>query len=255
VQQECQWAFTLYREEPNRIILPVIVSAIESKDLNKAMLFLSNFVRVEAPGLKPLPLPAMIERTLWLLGLTPRGTEPVIIAPQPREGLEDLLTQGRACLAKEDFARALPFFERAAQLAPGNATIWMNLGFTYRELKQWVYSLALYERAAALDSKRANALTGKGLALLGLKQYGEALEAFELGTKRQRGEYSYAWNGKGLALRGLGRNEQALKAFDEAIKRRSTNPYFWGNKAAVLRALGRTAEAEAAVRRAHELGG
>jgi tetratricopeptide (TPR) repeat protein len=45
-----------------------------------------------------------------------------------------------------------------------------------------VYALALYERAVVLDSKRPNAPTGKGLALLGLKQYNEALDAFELAS-------------------------------------------------------------------------
>jgi hypothetical protein len=132
VQQECQWAFTLAAEESSRIILPVIVSAVDAKALNKAMLYLAGLVRVEALGLKALPLREMIERTLWLLGLTPKGKEPVALTPQPSEKLEDLLTQGRACLAKEDFAKALPFFERAAQIAPRDANIWMNLGFTHR---------------------------------------------------------------------------------------------------------------------------
>jgi hypothetical protein len=92
VQRECKWAYTLADQDPSRIILPVVVSAIDPKELLAAMLFLSDFKRIEGPGNKPYPQPEAIERTLRLLELTPAGARPAPAAPQPAESAADLLT-------------------------------------------------------------------------------------------------------------------------------------------------------------------
>ena len=47
----------------------------------------------------------------------------------------------------------------------------------------------------------------------------------------------------------------ACQAFDRALALDPNLAFIWGNKAIALRALGRVAEAEAAERRAKELGG
>ncbi len=52
VQDECEWAYNLYKREPNRIILPVTAQPIEPSDFN-AMLFIESFTRIEAPGFRP----------------------------------------------------------------------------------------------------------------------------------------------------------------------------------------------------------
>jgi Flp pilus assembly protein TadD len=53
----------------------------------------------------------------------------------------------------------------------------------------------------------------------------------------------------------LERSEEALAAFDCALALDPTNALAWSNKAITLRRIGRNAEAEAAERRAKELGG
>lgn len=52
VKNECHWAFILYENEPNRLILPVLAQALNFSDM-AAFLYLAGFVRVEAPNHQP----------------------------------------------------------------------------------------------------------------------------------------------------------------------------------------------------------
>ena len=49
------WAFNLANREPNRLILPITVAAIEASDFNGQWLFLEDYKRVEARGMQPHP--------------------------------------------------------------------------------------------------------------------------------------------------------------------------------------------------------
>jgi hypothetical protein len=50
VEDEARWAHTLYRKDPKRIILPVLVEAVNDDD---SWLFLADFRRVETSGNQP----------------------------------------------------------------------------------------------------------------------------------------------------------------------------------------------------------
>ena len=54
VRRETTWAFNLANREPNRLILPITVGAIEPSDFN-TWLFLEDYKRVEARGMQPHP--------------------------------------------------------------------------------------------------------------------------------------------------------------------------------------------------------
>ncbi len=62
------------------------------------------------------------------------------------------------------------------------------------------------------------------------------------------------WNSKGIALVKLGQYDEAIKFFDKAIEIKPQYAEAWVEKNIILKALGRTAEAEAAFVRAKELG-
>jgi len=239
VKDECSWAYRLARQDPDRLILPVLVGPLDERDI---WVWLQDFKRIEAPGGQSFPEDERIRRTLRALALTPKGERPAVAVPQPTENLKEVLATGRALSNQKKHAEALPYFERAALLDPQQFDPWMNLGYTLRQLKRWERAVAAYKQAVAIDSNRANAWTGVSLALLGLKkkeQYEQALAAAIRGTELEEGSYAYAWNAMGNALRGLGRNEEALRAFEAAIARDGTNTVFKANKALTLRALGR----------------
>src|SRR5262249_39607372 len=48
VQDECEWAYNLFKREPNRMILPVVVGVYEPRDFN-TLLYLESMKRVEGP--------------------------------------------------------------------------------------------------------------------------------------------------------------------------------------------------------------
>ena len=64
-----------------------------------------------------------------------------------------------------------------------------------------------------------------------------------------------AWRTKGETLTELARYTDALSAYERSLALEPASPRGWNGKARALRGLGRTAEAEAAKRRAKELGG
>src|SRR5215831_3501661 len=119
VQDECEWAYNLYKRKPERLILPIIVGAFDRDDFD-SFLYLESLTRIEAPGNRPYPIEELIARTLMLLALTPAGQQPVVVVPQTAESLNDLLTQGKALQAQKKHTEALPFFERATQLDPNS---------------------------------------------------------------------------------------------------------------------------------------
>jgi TIR domain len=76
VEDETRWAYGLLRKDASRLIQPVSAAALHEDDI---WLFLRDFKRVEAPGLKSLPRDEAVRRTVRALALTPVGT-----APAPR---------------------------------------------------------------------------------------------------------------------------------------------------------------------------
>jgi tetratricopeptide (TPR) repeat protein len=286
VRDESKWAYAKVKRDPSRIILPVVAAVLPDED--DIWLFLQDFRRIEAPGLQPYPAAEAVRRLLHALELTPAGEAPAPPAPpQPSESAEDLLARGKALAAQQKYAEAVPLFERATQLAPRSFDAWANLGRAYNETgrhgpdvdaydhalaldsqQNWVWNnkgnalrdlkrpeeaLTAYERAITLDPTFAIAWSGKGSALYDLKRYEEALAAYERAITLDPTN-AVAWSGKGSALNNLKRYEEALAAYERALTLGET-ALRWNNKAYPLRALGRIAGAEAAERRAKELGG
>jgi tetratricopeptide (TPR) repeat protein len=288
VRRETTWAFNLANREPNRLILPITVGAIEPSDFNGQWLFLEDYKRVEARGMQPHPHEEMIAQALRLLALTPKGQAPISVAPQPAESVSDLLTQGRALQAQQKHAEALPFFQRATQLDPNSFDAWANLGYALNSLGRHAEALPAEERATKLDPNNAAAWCNKGGALGSLGRFGEALAAFDRALALDPNLVD-AWYNKGVALRNLGRHEDGIAAYDKALaldpnyadawinkgnalyglerhteslaayERATTldpnNAIAWRAKGFPLRALGRNKEAEEAERRAQKLGG
>ncbi len=144
--------------------------------------------------------------------------------------------------------------ERALVLAPHDAIAWSNKGNALCSLTRYDEALVAYDRALRHDPYYAIAWNNKGAALSLLKRYDEALRAVNQALTLDR-NFAYAWDTKGEVLHGLQRDEEALRCFDRAITIDPGDGYYWKQKAMSLRALGSTAEAEAAERRAKELGG
>jgi tetratricopeptide (TPR) repeat protein len=251
VSLETGWAWNLYRREPQRILLPVVAHTIEPSDFN-AMLFLEDFKRVDGPGNQAYPQAEAIERTLRLLGLTPPGQAVTPAAPQPSESADDLIARGKALAAQKQYAEAVPLFERATQLAPGDFDAWFQLGYSQAELGRWQEALVAYDRALTITPSSAASWTNKGNALYSLKRYAEALAAYERALAIDD-TLAIRWTGKGSALNGLKRYDEALMAYEHALTLDPSFVLAWISKGRVLENVGRYAEALPAYERATSL--
>ena len=95
-------------------------------------------------------------------------------------------------------------------------------------------ALTAYDRLLETQKLQLDRLwTNRGYALLGLKQYEEALESCTTATSIQP-KADLAWNCQGEALYNLDRQDDALAAFKQAIAFNPRNPTFQLNKGRVL---------------------
>lgn len=144
--------------------------------------------------------------------------------------------------------------ERALALAPYDAIAWSNKGSALCRISRYDEALAACDQALLFDPTYAGAWNNKGVVLNVLKRYHEALGVVNHALTLDRTVAEF-WDTKGEVLHGLQRDKEALRCFDRAITIAPGDGYYWKTKAVSLRALGSTAEAEAAERRANELGG
>jgi hypothetical protein len=134
VLAQCAWAYDFERDNPARVMLPIVVEQLEPADLN-SVVYLKGLKWVEASDLKPLPVVEAASQALRLLGMTRAGQAPASVAPEPTETAADLVMRGNGLTAQGRYRDAIPLFERATQLEPDNFGAWVNLG--YAHLSTW----------------------------------------------------------------------------------------------------------------------
>jgi hypothetical protein len=198
VKRETTWAYEMYDRDPSRLILPVTAGQIERDDFSpqNEWLFLHDFKRIEAPGYAPYPSKDAGRRLARTLGLTPAGEAPTPVAPQPTESVDDLLARGKALIAQQKYAEALPLLERATQIAPGSFDAWANLGLARNETGRHGDDVQAYDRTLGLDEKQAWVWYNKGNALRNPGRYDEAVAAYDR-VLALDSNFAMAWNNKG----------------------------------------------------------
>jgi tetratricopeptide (TPR) repeat protein len=175
-------------------------------------------------------------------------------------------------------------YNRALELNDQLAWVWNNKGANLNDLNRYDEALTSFGHALAFDSTDPIVWYNRGNALYELGRYQEALEAYDRGFDR---DDARDWRAHAKTYRALGRNEEAVTAYQHALEIAPNdavtefnmgnalyelgryhealaaydrgfdrNDYRdWRAHAKVYRALGRHADAEAAERRAKELGG
>lgn len=211
VEDEARWAYGLYRKDRTRTVQPVLAAPLSEDDI---WLFLQDFKRIEAPGVKPYPPAEAVQRTLHALGLGETGA----MAPVQGETAEQLVTRGTALNLQEKYTEALPLLQRAAQLDPSSSDAWLNLAHALSMLDRHQEALAANERATTLNPTDV-----------------------------------FTWGIKAGSLTALGRYQEALAAAEQAIALDPTNALVWEDKAHALKVLWRSKEAEEAQARAKVL--
>ena len=117
------------------------------------------------------PMPALAERSRQA------GEKAVALAPNSPEGCFALGDYERR--VSVDFARALEQYGKALRIAPGDASALRGAALSEEGLGRWDAAVEHLREAVRLDPRSANNLRVLGDALLHLRLYPDAREAFD----------------------------------------------------------------------------
>jgi tetratricopeptide (TPR) repeat protein len=132
-----------------------------------------------------------------------------------RSAAERFYSQGVAQLSRDDYGRALQFFERATELDPNYAEAWYQAGFCYGLLGRHQDALKASKQAAKLRPEWAEAHINIGASSYALGQYKEAADAYRHALRiEDTPDTQYAL---GLTLGKLNRTDEEILAYRRAI--------------------------------------
>jgi tetratricopeptide (TPR) repeat protein len=132
-----------------------------------------------------------------------------------RSSAERFYSQGVAQLSRDDYARALSFFERATELDANYPEAWYQAGFCYGLLGRHQDALKASKNAARLRPEWTEAHVNIGASSYQLGQYKEAVEAYRTAIRLDdTAETQYAL---GLTFGRMGRTDEEILAYRRAI--------------------------------------
>src|SRR5262245_51040488 len=153
VQRQLAVIHEFYQREPQRLPLAFGGEQLTALDVNNR-LYVRDFRQIDVVAGSPSEV---TERALRLLTLTATTT-----GASGADTLDDMLTRGKALLARQAYAEALREFQRAIQLEVASFVAWFCLGYAYGRLRRWEEALEAYERALTLSPDHAGSLNNKG---------------------------------------------------------------------------------------------
>jgi tetratricopeptide (TPR) repeat protein len=132
-----------------------------------------------------------------------------------RSNAERMYSQGVAQLSRDDYGRALAFFERATELDPNYAEAWYQAGFCYGSLGRHNEALKASKQALKLRPDWTEALVNIGASNFALGNYKDAVDSYKQALRLDDSpEVQYAL---GLTFNKLNRTDEEILAYKRAI--------------------------------------
>jgi tetratricopeptide (TPR) repeat protein len=133
-----------------------------------------------------------------------------------RSAAERLYLQGLAQLSRDDYGRALPYFEKAVEADPNYAEAWYQAGYTYGVLNRHADALRASRNAARLRPEWPASFVNIGASSYALGNYKDALEAYRTAARldENNADTQYAI---GLTLGKMNRPEEEILAHRRAV--------------------------------------
>jgi tetratricopeptide (TPR) repeat protein len=132
-----------------------------------------------------------------------------------RSAAERFYSQGVAQLSRDDYARAVQFFERATELDANYPEAWYQAGFCYGLLNRHQDALKASRQAAKLRPDWAEAYVNIGASSYALGQYKDAVDAYRLALRLEDSadtQYSL-----GLTFSKMNRTDEEILAYRRSI--------------------------------------
>jgi len=133
-----------------------------------------------------------------------------------RSSAERLYSQGLAQLSRDDYARAVPYFERAVEADPNYAEAWYQAGFCYGVLGRHAEALRASKTAARLRPEWAASFVNIGASSYALGQYKEALEAYRQAVRLDENNPDTQYS-IGLVFGKMSRPDEEVLAYRRAV--------------------------------------
>lgn len=169
------------------------------------------------------------------------------------EQAREAFGEGIAHFEADRLPQAKAAFQRALKLAPGRASIVLNLGVTLVQLGEYADGAPLLESLVKDDPGAVDAWMALAHARFEQGEWTRAIAAFEqalrLGSEQPALRFEYA-----KALIQAGRPEDAVAPLRTALERAPQSAESWYAFGDLLRGLGRDAEAAHAYRQSLEHG-
>lgn len=133
-----------------------------------------------------------------------------------RSAAERLYSQGLAQLSRDDYARAAPLFEKAAETDPTYAEAWYQTGYCYGALDKHADALKASRQAAKLRPDWPAAHINVGTSSYALGMYKEAVDSFRQAIRLDEGNAEAQYS-LGLALGKLVRTDEEILAYRRTV--------------------------------------
>ena len=133
-----------------------------------------------------------------------------------RSAAERLYSQGLAQLSRDDYARALPYFEKAAETDPNYAEAWYQAGYCYGVLGRHTDALRASRQAAKLRPEWAATFVNIGASSYALGQYKEAIDAYKQAIKLDEDTADIQYS-LGLTFNKMSRTDEEILSYKRAI--------------------------------------
>ena len=133
-----------------------------------------------------------------------------------RSTAERSYSQGLAQLSRDDYAKALPYFEKAYETDSNYAEAWYQAGYCYGILGRHNDALRASRQAAKLRPDWAETFVNIGASSYALGQYKDAVDAYKQAMKLDddNADIQYAL---GLSYGKLGRTDEEILAYRRAL--------------------------------------
>jgi tetratricopeptide (TPR) repeat protein len=133
-----------------------------------------------------------------------------------RSSAEVLYSQGLAQLSRDDYTRALPYFEKAVEMEANYAEAWYQAGFCYGILGRHAEALKASRQAAKLRPDWVATFINIGASSYALGQYKDAVEAYKQAIRLDDGNAETQYS-LGLTFNKMNRMDEEILAYRRAI--------------------------------------
>jgi tetratricopeptide (TPR) repeat protein len=133
-----------------------------------------------------------------------------------RAAAQSYYSQGLGILSRDEFAKAINYFEKATEIDPSYAEAWYQAGFCYGMLGRHADALKASRQAAKLRPEWAETFVNIGASSFALGQFKDAAEAYRQATKLDADNAGSQY-ALGLSLNKLNRADEEILAYKRAV--------------------------------------